>query len=169
MGHPTVPGLAYALHSARAMNRIVDALEFLTAQHESIEALLAELITPTMPVARRQVVGTLARTLTLHLAIEQALLYPVAASISAEVRAELGAEHHEIKRILAELVWLEVDDPRFVPTLELLQILIGWHAGWQEAQLFEALAESLTAAEHAALGARLHAWLDHGAAIATAA
>lgn len=160
------------LHFGVDMNRIADALEFLTAQHDEIDALLAELSTSTSIPVRTRAISALAETLTLHLAIEQELLYPVAPAISDEVRTELMSEHGEIKRVLADLLWVEVEDPRFAPKLVTLKTLLEWHEVWQEAQLFETIAESLRPDELAALGSRLHAWIDgvDGAdAVATAA
>lgn len=157
------------LHFAVAMNRIADALEFLTAQHDAIDALIAELSTSTSVAVRSTAVSALAETLTLHLAIEQELLYPAATSISDEVRSELMSEHVEIKRVLAELQWIEVDDPSFSGKLLALRTLLEWHEVWQEAQLFESLAEALSAAELDALSTRLNAWIDQSGGLATAA
>src|SRR6476661_2035292 len=90
------------------MNRIVDALELLTAQHDEIDTLISELATSTNPSARNETINLLVEKLTLHLALEQELFYPaVASALSAEVREELRAEHTEIKRILADMLWLE--------------------------------------------------------------
>ena len=129
------------------MNRIADALELLTAQHDDIDALIAELVTSTNPPARNATLSQLVETLTLHLALEQELFYPaVAFALSAEVREELRAEHAEIKRILADMLWLESEDARFARKLTALQSLIAWHSTWQQDELFVTTADLAIAA-----------------------
>lgn len=149
------------LHFAVAMNRIADALELLTAQHDEIDSLLAVVSTSGSPAVRSAAVSELAEKLTLHLAIEQEMLYPTAdRTLSDEVRRELMSEHVEIKRVLADLVWLDLDDSRFGGKLTLLQMLLEWHELWQEEQLFETLAESMSPAELEDLGERINGWLE---------
>lgn len=149
------------LHFALAMNRIADALELLTAQHDEIDSLLAVVSTSGSPAVRSATVSELAEKLTVHLAIEQEMLYPTAAqTLSDEVRRELMSEHVEIKRVLADLVWLDLDDARFGLKLTLLQMLLEWHELWQEEQLFETLAESMSPAELEDLGERINGWLE---------
>lgn len=143
------------------MNRIADALELLTAQHDDIDTLIAELATSTNPSARNATLSQLVESLTLHLALEQELFYPaVASSLSADVREELRAEHSEIKRILADMLWLESEDARFARKLMALQNLIAWHATWQQEELFVTTAETMSADQLAVLGAQMNAWID---------
>lgn len=146
------------------MIRIADALELLTAQHDEIDALIADLATSTNPAVRNQTINDLVDKLTVHLALEQELLYPaVSSALSGEVREELRAEHAEIKRILADMLWLESEDARFARKLTALQSLIAWHTTWQERELFERTAETMTPDQLADLGARVNAWLDGAA------
>lgn len=143
------------------MNRIADALELLTAQHDEIDTLIAELATSTSPADRNATINDLVDKLTVHLALEQELFYPaVASALSTEVREELRAEHSEIKRILADMLWLESEDARFARKLTALQSLIAWHTTWQERELFERTAENMTPDQLSDLGAQLNAWLD---------
>ena len=144
---------------------IVDALELLTAQHAQIEAALVEVAALAARDAdgriRTLALADLADKLTLHLALEQELLYPGAGSLlSAEVYRELIAEHVEIKRVLAELYWIEGDDDRFAPGLATLQALLAMHETWQESELFERFAEQVPAPRLAELGRELRSWID---------
>lgn len=143
------------------MQRISDALELLTAQHDEIEALIAEIADTANPDRRSQAITELADRVTVHLAAEQVLFYPsVSMMISSDVHAELLAEHAEIKRVLADLLWLESDDTRFARKLSALKSLIDCHATWQERDLFEAVVEARTEAELAALGTEITDWVD---------
>lgn len=150
------------------MDDRADALELLLAQHAEIDALLVEIAAATSPGLRGAAVSELADKLTLHLAIEQELFYPaVARSVGDDVARELLAEHVEIKRLLAEVLWLEADDPQFGPTLAALRAVLDWHELWQERPLFEAVAKLLAADTLQTLGAELDAWIARTARAAT--
>ena len=69
------------------------------------------------------------------------------------------AEHQEIKRVLADLVWLEREDARFARKLVALQVLLQWHEGWQENELFPRIAAGLPAPRHAQLADEVSTWL----------
>jgi hypothetical protein len=143
---------------------ITNAIELLTRQHDEIEALLVEVSATGSASAHTGALSALTDKLTLHLAVEQELLYPAADPlISPEVRAELLAEHQEIKRILADLIWLEQEDQRFARKLVGLQMLLQLHEAWQEAELFVRLAQGLPAPRLADLGTEVHTWFDRSA------
>ncbi|MBA3464901.1 MAG: hemerythrin domain-containing protein [Deltaproteobacteria bacterium] len=138
-----------------------EALSLLVTQHDEIETLLVDISAATSPAIRTQALSELADKLTLHLAIEQEILYPAADPlISGDVRAEVAAEHQEIKRVLADLIWLEHEDQRFARKLVSLQNLLQWHEAWQEAELFERVARGLPAPRLEALGHEVSGWLD---------
>lgn len=134
------------------MKPIRDALELLTAQHEEIDALLVEL--HQHPDVRT--LDSLADKLTAHLALEQQMFYPVvAATIPREVLQEMLAEHVAIKQVLAELLWVGVDDESFRPCVGKLGELLLGHTGWQEEQLFQAVAGSMSTDALVRLGDQL--------------
>lgn len=144
--------------------QITNAIELLTQQHDEIEALLVEVSAINSASARTGALSELADKLTLHLGVEQELLYPAADPlISPEVRAELLAEHAEIKRVLADLIWLEREDQRFARKLVSLQQLLQMHETWQEDELFVRLAQGLAAPRLADLGTEVHGWFDRTA------
>lgn len=155
--------LACVLHFVCGMPT-TSALELLTTQHDEIEALLVEVSAATSTVIRTNALTELADKLTLHLAVEQELLYPAASPlITAEVRTEMLAEHQEIKRVLADLIWLEHEDQRFARKLVSLQTLLQWHEAWQETELFERLAQGLAAPQLADLGTHVASYFDDNA------
>lgn len=136
------------------MRNISDALELLTAQHEEIEDLLAAV----QATGDAMAFDRLSSRVLAHLALEQELFYPVIASaIPREVLGEVLLEHVSIRRVLAELVWLGVDEPTFGALLEDLAGLLDGHAGWQEEQLFQTVAESIPAETLATLGSQFAA------------
>jgi hypothetical protein len=143
------------------MQRISDALELLTAQHDEIDALIAEIGSTANPDRRSQAITDLADKLTVHLAAEQVLFYPtVSMLISREVHQELLAEHAEIKRVLADLLWLDGENARLERKLSALKALLDCHSTWQEQDLFETVAEQRSAAELAELGTEITDWVS---------
>jgi hypothetical protein len=142
------------------MNRIADALELLTAQHDEIERLIAVVTTSGSPDTRRRARTDLAELLPLHLALEQELFYPTLASvISHDVLRELVAEHTEIRRILADMVEPAPDDDTTARELSTLHELFEVHRAWQEAYLFQTVAEVRDRMELALLADAMHAWV----------
>ncbi|MDX2086727.1 MAG: hemerythrin domain-containing protein [Kofleriaceae bacterium] len=162
--------MAYALHPARCMDRIADALELLTAQHDEIERLLAVVSNSASPDTRSRARIELAEKLPIHLALEQELFYPnMTTIISSEVLCELVAEHSEIKRILADLLWSDLDDAELHRELATLRELFEVHRAWQESYLFETVAEARDQGELSSLGDAMHAWVERLSSVATAA
>jgi hypothetical protein len=134
------------------MRTISDALELLTAQHEEIDELLAKVRETADPAAFDQ----LSDRVIAHLALEQELFYPViAATITREVMGEVLLEHVSIKRVLAELVWLGVEDAQFGGLLADLGDLLDGHSSYQEEHLFVVVAEAIPAETLTALGGQL--------------
>jgi len=143
---------------------LTNAIELLTQQHDEIEALLVEVAATGSESVHTGALSELADKLTLHLAVEQELLYPAADPlITPEVHAELLAEHGEIKRILADLIWLEREDQRFARKLVGLQSLLQIHEHWQETELFVRLAQALPEPRLADLGVEVNSWFDRTA------
>ena len=146
------------------MNRISDALGLLTSQHDQIDALLANLASDEDEDVRRGLVYELAELLTGHLAIEQQVFYPaVAHQLSIDVLGELLAEHAEIKRVLADLVWCDTVDERFDASITQLRHLLAGHAAWQDDQLFAPMSSAMTQSDLERLGAHVSFWFDGSA------
>ncbi|MBV8758316.1 MAG: hemerythrin domain-containing protein [Deltaproteobacteria bacterium] len=140
------------------MPRISDPLELLTQQHDDLFALLDALSSPN-EAERTRALDNLANELPDHLAAEQELLYPcVTGYLAQPVREELLAEHAEIKRALADLLWFGLDDADAPRRIAELRTLLEGHAAYQDHELFENAAESLQPLDITILGNRLHAW-----------
>ncbi len=148
------------------MGRITDALEQLSSQHATMDALLSDIALTPDSELRTRYVDDLARLLTAHLAIEQEYVYPVIAThVSAGVLAELHAEHGEIKRVLADLLWQDGDDEQFAPTLKQLTALLDGHCAWQDdQQLFTSAQAALSQGHQTVIGQQIAQWLPTAAA-----
>ncbi|MGE5186863.1 MAG: hemerythrin domain-containing protein [Acidobacteriota bacterium] len=134
------------------MQPTTDALELLTSQHAVIDDLFDFVATLRDPDA----LSELAAVLTSHLAVEQELVYAsLSPPLPAEVLEELHAEHREIERTLAELVWLGVGDEGFDARLARLGALLDGHVLYQEDHLFPTAASAMSIAQLAELGGRI--------------
>jgi len=141
------------------MKRITDALELLTWQHDTVAAQLASAARAAAGLPRHRALDALGEALGLHLDVEHALFYPaIGRLVSPGLREELDAEHHALQVALAELLWLDVDDPWGPAALDTLRGRFARHCAWHEQVLFVAAAECLPAAELVALGEAMHAW-----------
>ena len=137
------------------MRPISDALELLTAQHEVIEFLVVQV----QQTYDADAFDELTEKLVAHLALEQELFYPaITVALSSDVEHELVAEHAAIKRVLAEMVWIGVEDPDFGGKLIELSSLLDGHCGYQEDLLFEVVAETLPSDRLATLGDELQSY-----------
>lgn len=140
------------------MLRISDPLELLTQQHDELLGLLDALASPT-EAERTRALAELAEALPDHLAAEQELLYPiVGTNVAPGVRDELVAEHVEIKRALADLLWFGLEDGEAPHRIATLRALLEGHTAYQEEELFETAAETLAPIDITVLGSRLAAW-----------
>jgi hypothetical protein len=140
------------------MPRISDPLELLTQQHDELIGLL-DALASSNEAERVRALAELAEALPDHLAAEQELLYPIiGAHLRPSVRDELVAEHVEIKRVLADLLWFGLDDSETPRRIAALRTLIDGHCAYQEHELFETAAETLAPIDVTVLGSRLAAW-----------
>ena len=139
------------------MTGLVDVLALLTTQHQQLDELLGKVANPA---TRAVAFSTLTELLTAHLALEQEVLYPaVGALFGRDVMTEVITEHCEIKRVLADLLWTELDDPRFAQHLTTLSALLDGHCAWQVDRMFASVEATVEVDTRLALGAQMQASL----------
>jgi hypothetical protein len=140
-----------------------DVVDVLLTHHALIEEQFRAVATATRKPQRKAAFVELARLLTVHETIEQALVHPRAAGdTEAEVVAERVEEERRADEVLAELFEIEVNDPDFPVLLQGLKESVLAHATREERYEFprlrhaepperlRELAEAVTAAFEAA-------------------
>jgi hemerythrin superfamily protein len=132
-----------------------DVLELLTAQHQEVDQLFMQL--EQGDGDRRAVFTELADKLAAHASAEEKLFYPAVMSRdTGELLRESVEEHLSIKRVLADLIAMDVDDDSFLATLSVLKEQVAHHAHEEEeAKLFPKIRSAMTRDERAALGNEL--------------
>ncbi|MEU2032935.1 hemerythrin domain-containing protein [Nocardia amamiensis] len=118
-----------------------DVVDLLTAQHEEITSLFAQL--RAGHDAKQDVFTDLVRLLAVHESAEEEVVHPVAGrarfGADDEVVKPRLAEENEAKRALSELYDLGVDHPEFDAKLAAFADAVAEHAAHEEAEEFTLL------------------------------
>jgi hemerythrin superfamily protein len=148
---------------ASARDNQLNALDLLIDQHDEVDQLITHLKEDELDIQRRMYVFfELADKLAAHAAMEEQLFYPaVRAKQTEEVLLESVEEHLAIKRVLADMMTTELDDPRFGALLNVLEEEVQHHAHEEEEQvLFPKLRNLMTGQELDALGGEMLALFE---------
>jgi hypothetical protein len=139
----------------------MNCLDLLTEQHEECDALV-EKIEAAEGDERRALFEELADKLAAHATIEEKIFYPAAkAKPTQELLLESVEEHLAIKRVLADMLELDVDDEAFDAKLSVLQEELEHHAHEEEeAKLFPKVRKIFSAQELEALGGEMVALFE---------
>lgn len=114
-----------------------DAIGLLEGQHRDVELLFEQLRETSNKRERKQLFAQLADSLAAHAKIEELLFYPaVCADQTADQLHEAVDEHLEVKRVLAELLEIDVEDEQFTTKLDELEQLVAHHVAEEENELF---------------------------------
>lgn len=122
-----------------------DVVTFLTAQHEQIKQLFAEVLSSTGE-QRKEKFTALRRLLAVHETAEEEVVHPRARREIDEgerIVDERLNEENEAKETLSELEKLDVDDPEFETQFREFQADVLEHAENEEQHEFRQLADEL--------------------------
>lgn len=126
------------------MAKPTNAIAMLEQQHREVEELFDHLDQAEDPEEKQTLFDELADKLVLHAAIEEQHLYPALRAGDTETAVrEAEEEHLAIKRLLADLVELDVEDATFSAKLEVLKERVEHHIDEEERQLFPQAIEAL--------------------------
>lgn len=136
------------------MKDTIDALELLTSQHDEVEMLISEIEESDDPDTKAELFQELADKLAAHATMEEKLFYPsVMADNTSEELLEATEEHLAVKRVLADMLDMDVDDERFDAKLSVLKEQVRHHArDEEEGTLFPKLRKMLSEDQLAGLG-----------------
>ena len=136
------------------MKDTIDALELLTMQHDEVEELIGQIEDSDDPEEKADLFRELADKLAAHSTMEEKLFYPtVMAEQTEELLIESTEEHLSVKRILADMMELDVEDEHFDAKLTVIKEQIRHHAREEEeGELFPKVRKLFSTDELAALG-----------------
>jgi hemerythrin superfamily protein len=129
-----------------------DVLELLASQHKEVDQLIEKLEHGSGP--RRALLTQLADRLAAHATVEEKLFYPAVMTRDTEdMLHEAVEEHLGIKRLLADMLEMRLEDDSFDAKLAVLKEQVTHHAHEEEeGELFPKVKSLLSADERAALG-----------------
>lgn len=139
--------------TARSTNTAaVDVLELLQSQHSEVDALIEQLEQREGDL--RAAFSELADKLAAHATVEERIFYPQSmSSDTSELLHESVEEHLVIKRVLADMLTMELSSEEFDAKLSVLKEAVSHHAHEEEeGKLFPKLRKLLDADQRAALG-----------------
>lgn len=114
-----------------------EAVDLLVRQHRRLEALLSELSKEAPPAQRSARLRRAGDELAMHLSAEEQVFYPaVRAERTEDILLESLEEHLSLKRLLADLLALDPEDPTFTPKCKVLREQVEHHHGEEEEHLF---------------------------------
>ena len=136
---------------ATARKDTTDVIDLLTSQHGEVQALFDKI---EEGGDMRALFATIADNLAAHATIEEKIFYPgVMMKQTEDLLHESVEEHLEVKRVLADLLTMKLDDKAFEAKLNVLKENFEHHAHKEEEQkLFPLLRKQLSADVLAALG-----------------
>jgi hemerythrin superfamily protein len=143
-----------------------DAITVLTADHRTIEDLFTafEEAGAGAHRIRAALVDRMVTQLTVHTAIEEMILYPVARAEVPDSEAdvlEALEEHHVVAWQLRELDGLDPEHERFAAKVSVMMENVRHHVGEEEEALFPALRTHIPRARLVELGMELRGVRSH--------
>lgn len=134
---------------------VTDPLRILKADHREVEQLLEKLADTDEGDERRQLIDEVRTKLTLHMELEEQMVYPlVVERVGAEDEEEAEIEHGLAREGLAKLDEL-ADKPGFGAAVEMLKAGIKHHVEEEEKELMPSLKDTMEREEWKALGEQL--------------
>jgi len=141
-----------------------DAIATIKADHQAVSSAMREYETfsPTALKRKRATAERIIRDLSIHAAIEEELLYPVArkrlANGSALVQ-EAKTEHRQLKRLLDRLDKMDADDPRADEAMAAVKRAVQQHVKEEEGPggILQGLRKEMSRDELVDLGKQLRA------------
>jgi hemerythrin-like domain-containing protein len=135
----------------------MNAIKLLMEQHREVEQLF-EKLEQGGPAgkAKQQIFEELADALAVHTAIEEKLFYPATKTARTEdLLLEAVEEHLGAKRLLADMLDADVEEPAFDAKIKVLKEQVEHHVKEEEVELFPKVSELFSEQSLEELGVRL--------------
>lgn len=130
----------------------MDPIQLLVSEHRRMEKLLAEILDADAS-ERARLFPEAADALTAHVTVEEKHFYPaVHARRTEDILLESLEEHLSLKRVLADMLQLDIEDAKWEPKLHVLKEQLEHHHKEEEQNLFPKVQKIFSAEELDALG-----------------
>ena len=129
-----------------------DPMTMLKADHREVKAMLKTLADSDEGTERVELCRKVSEALSLHMKIEEGLVYPlVRTQVGEEENEEANVEHGLVRDALATMVSM-VEKPGFGAAVEMLAGGINHHVEEEETEIFPELKSSMKRTEWLKLG-----------------
>lgn len=135
----------------------IDAVQYLTKQHRSLEELMDQM-EDAEEKEKKALFASVADQLTIHIASEERIFYPaVKASRTEDILLESLEEHLSLKRLLADLLEIDPSEKTFEPKFKVLKEQTEHHHKEEEEHLFPKVQKLMDAVRRQELGEEMQA------------
>lgn len=137
----------FRAHGMKRASRLgMDAIDLLKEQHQEVKQLFSQIEQADADEEKQNLFDELADKLAAHATIEEKIFYPAAyAKKTKELLTEAVEEHLAMKRIIADLMNMEMDDENFDAKIKVLKEQVLHHVQEEEGALFAAARKELSA------------------------
>jgi hemerythrin superfamily protein len=131
----------------------VNAIDLLALQHREVKALFAKFESASSADEKQKLFEQIADELAVHTTIEEKHFYPATRSARTDdLLQEAVEEHLQAKRVIADLLEMEIDDAQFDAKMTVLREEVEHHVAEEEGELFPKVKQLLSEDELDDLG-----------------
>lgn len=139
----------------------MNAIKMLKQQHRQVEKLFKQFEKAKSARPRQKAFDEIADKLAVHAAIEEQHFYPsVKRRATEDLLLEAVEEHLGVKRVIADMLDLEADDPIFEAKAKVLKDLVEHHVEEEEETLFPKVEKMVKAEELDAIGEEMASTME---------
>ena len=140
----------------------MEATTLLRRQHEQLSSKFKQFEKSDDEATRRKLFVEIADVLAAHTTIEEKLFYPAAYrgdDLQAILRGAVE-EHLTAKRLISDLLMMEVSDEQFAPKVKVLHEIIEHHVAEEQDEMFPRVKKLMSRGELTSLGAEMEEMFD---------
>ncbi|MDP2273730.1 MAG: hemerythrin domain-containing protein [Archangium sp.] len=140
----------------------MEATALLRKQHQEVIAKFKQFEKAESEASRRKLFVEIADALAAHTTIEEKLFYPTAyrGEDLQDLLREAVEEHLTAKRVISDLLMMEVTDEQFAPKVKVLRDIIEHHVQEEQDDIFPKVKKALSRGELTSLGEEMEAMFD---------
>ncbi len=136
----------------------MNAIDMLKQQHREVEELFEEFEQAGEGArkTKERVCQEIGDALAIHATIEERIFYPESKQDNTEeILRESVEEHLAMKKLLADIMQSELEDPQYVAKMKVLKEQVEHHVEEEERELFPLVSKSCSKEEIEDMGSRM--------------
>jgi hemerythrin superfamily protein len=140
----------------------MEATTLLRRQHEEVSSLMKQFEKANSDAQKRKLFVSIADALAAHATIEEKLFYPTVyrGEELQDILRESVEEHLGVKRLISDLLAMEVDDEQFDAKMSVLREMVEHHVEEEQTALFPKVKKQMSRTELLALGEEMQSMYD---------